>query len=199
MGTQTGFDYKKGFDVDFDLVTGLSEKAVSTKRFLSQMKGMYYDEAAYEASLAAGDALVYEFYEMDAPEDAGHIAMGASITYPGTVGDEYFMTKGHFHTILDTAEAYYCLSGEGIMLMESPEGDVRVFEFKPGQAVYVPPRYAHRSVNTGAVPLVSFFAFRGDAGHDYGAIETKGYRKLITQDDSGGYCLKDNPKWKQDG
>jgi glucose-6-phosphate isomerase len=33
------------------------------------------------------------------------------------------MTKGHFHTILETAEVYYTLSGEGFMLLENPEGD----------------------------------------------------------------------------
>ena len=32
----------------------------------------------------------------------------------------YFMTKGHFHTILDTSEIYYGLSGHGMMLMETP-------------------------------------------------------------------------------
>ena len=40
--------------------------------------------------------MVYEFYEMGAPETDGHLAFGSSITYPGKVGNEYFMTKGHF-------------------------------------------------------------------------------------------------------
>lgn len=103
--------------------------------------------------------------------------------YAGKVGDEYFMTKGHFHTILDTSEVYYCLSGRGAMLMETPEGDVRLVEMKPGEAVYVPPRWAHRSINTGSETLVTFFVFRSDAGHDYGTIEQKGYRKLVVERD----------------
>ncbi len=69
------------------------------------------------------------------------------------------MTKGHFHTILDTGEVYYCLAGQGAMLMETPEGEVSLVEMKPGEAVYVPPRWAHRSINTGKEPLVTFFAF----------------------------------------
>ena len=81
------------------------------------------------------------------------------------------------------------------MIFENPEGDVTFEEFKPGVAVYVPTRYAHRSVNTGSVPMVTFFAFRGDAGHDYGTIETKGYRKLVVKKDGGGYEFIDNPKW----
>ena len=190
------FDFEKGFTLDFALDTGLSKGATSTKRYLSNMKGMFADDNAFEATVSKGDPLAYEFYEIGVPDDAGDVAFGASITYPGKVGDEYFMTKGHFHTILDTAEVYYCLSGKGLMLMENPEGDWSVQELTPGIAVYVPKRYAHRSINIGDTPLVTFFAFRGDAGHDYGTIETKGYRKLVV-DREGQWTVIDNPKWKE--
>jgi glucose-6-phosphate isomerase len=108
------------------------------------------------------------------------------------------MTKGHFHTILETAEAYYALAGEGGMLLENPEGDTAFHPLSPGKAVYVPPRYAHRSINTGKVPLVTFFAFRGDAGHNYGAIETKGYRKLVVEGTNGMYDIIGNPRWRDE-
>ncbi len=190
------FNWLQGFVIDFDLTTGLSKSgAESSKRFVSSMRGMYADEAATEEMIKNGDPLVYEFYEMGAPEKDSDLAFGASITYPGKVGNEYFMTKGHFHTILATAEVYYCLSGEGYMLLESPEGDWSAQPLKPGVMVYVPPRYAHRSINTGSVPMVTFFCFRGDAGHDYGTIETKGYRKLLVEKD-GKVEIVDNPKWK---
>jgi len=192
--TQTMFDWGKGFTVDFSLLNGLSATAVSTKRKLSNMKGIFADGTAYENVLRSGDPLIYEFFELGAPETAGDIAFGSSITYPGKVGNEYYMTKGHFHTILETAEVYYALAGEGGLLLESPEGDTEFFPLMPGKALYVPQRYAHRSVNTGNVPLVTFFAFRGDAGHDYGTIETKGFRKLVVERD-GKFAVVDNPKW----
>ncbi len=191
------FDFTRGFVLDFDKSTGASSGATPTYRHLSQMKGMYRDDAAFETSVATEDALVYEFYELSAPEHEGENAFGTSIVYPGTVGDEYFMTKGHFHTVLDTSEVYYTLSGEGYMLTESPEGDVVAHELSPGKAVYVPRRYAHRSVNTGNVPLVTFFVFRGDAGHDYGTIEEKGFRKLIIKGEDGKPTIIQNPKWKE--
>jgi glucose-6-phosphate isomerase len=105
------------------------------------------------------------------------------------------MTKGHFHTILETAEVYYTLSGEGFMLLENPEGDTSLQPLSPGNALYVPPRYAHRTINAGGVPLVTFFTFRGDAGHNYGAIETKGYRKLVVEGPDRKPQMIDNPKW----
>lgn len=191
------FNWVQGFTIDFDMVTGLSKSsAESSKRQLSQMHGMYADEAAFDELVKKGDPLVYEFYELGAPEAAGDLAFGTSITYPGKVGSEYFMTKGHFHTILETGEVYYCLSGEGYMLMENPEGDWSAQKLSSGMAVYVPQRYAHRSINTGSTPLVTLFSFRGDAGHDYGTIETKGYRKLIVEKD-GKPEIIDNPKWKE--
>lgn len=190
------YNWDRGFLLDFDLANGLSQRAASTKRYLSQMKGMFNDDAAYEKAVAQEDSVVYEFYELGAPETPGDLAFGTSITYPGKVGAEYFMTKGHFHTILDTAEVYYCLSGEGFMLTESPEGDVVLHPLKAGEAVYVPRRYAHRSINSGGTPLVTFFVFRGDAGHDYGTIETKGYRKLVVEQ-AGQPVMVDNPKWKE--
>jgi glucose-6-phosphate isomerase len=189
------FDWEKGFTIDFDLKTGLSKKGQSSVRKLSNLKGMFADNAACDKMIAEGDPLVYEFYELGAPEDAGDVAFGSSITYPGKVGNEYFFTKGHFHTILETAEVYYCLAGEGFMLIESPEGDTHALPLSPGETAYVPKRYAHRSINTGTTPLITFFAFRGDAGHNYGSIEEKGYRKIIVEVD-GKPQIIDNPNWK---
>lgn len=186
---------RKAVVTQFDLKTGLAESKPSLKRHLSAMEGMYADVEAYEAALAKDDYLTYEFYDMDVPYLETETAYGTSITYPGKVGDEYHMTKGHFHTRLETSEIYFCLSGQGLMLMENPEGDVQVEEFVPGRAVYVPARYAHRSINTSATePLITFFAFPGDAGHDYGTIETKGFRKIVVERD-GKPVLLDNPRW----
>lgn len=181
---------------DFDLKSGLSKTKESLQRKLSKMKDMFYDTEAFDKALAAEDTLVYEFYDMGVPNSEKEVAYGTSITYPGKVGDEYFMTKGHFHTVIDTAEIYYCLSGHGYMLMENPEGDWEAAELSAGKAVYVPARYAHRSINiSDSEPLVTFYAFPGHAGHDYGTIETKGFRKLIVQKD-GMPAIIDNPKWK---
>lgn len=188
-------DIRKAVVTDFDLQTGLSTTAQPLRRHLSNLRGIFSDQAAYEADLAEDDRLVYEFFDMGVPEKESEIAYGTSITYPGKVGDEYHMTKGHFHTVLDTAEVYYCLSGQGFMMMESPEGDVQCEELRPGVAVYVPGRYAHRSINTSATEqLITFFAFPGHAGHDYGTIETKGMRKIVVERD-GAPALVDNPNW----
>lgn len=105
-----------------------------------------------------------------------------------------YMTKGHFHEILMTAEVYYCLEGEGGMLIESQEGDTRFLPMTPGKLVYVPKGYAHRTINTGATPLSSLFVYRADTGHDYKTIETKGFRKNVVRE-NGEMRLRNNPFW----
>lgn len=187
-------DWARGFSLDFSPADGLSRGSAPTERRLSAMAGMYADADAAARLVAEKDPVVYAFYELDAPRDAGDLAFGTSILFPGKVGEEYFMTKGHFHSILDTAEVYYCLAGEGMLLTESPGGEVAAHPLAPGRAVYVPKGWAHRSVNTGGATLVTFFAFRADAGHDYGTIEKKGFRRLVVERD-GRPQLIDNPGW----
>jgi len=168
-------------------------------RRLSNMKGQFADQAAYEAALAAGDIVLYQVYEFKRPTNSGELLHGLSIVHPGRIGDEYFMTKGHFHSVLETAEVYYCLQGEGMMVMETPEGDWAVEPLAPGRVLYVPPRWAHRTVNTGGKEdVVTLFVYPGHAGHDYGSIERQGFRKLLV-DRGGKPEIIDNPRWLPPG
>ncbi|GAB4410742.1 MAG: glucose-6-phosphate isomerase [Anaerolineae bacterium] len=186
--------------VPFTLEVSVAEAVLShydnhIQRRLSSMKGQFLDQAAYDALLAREDALLYEVYEIKRPEVAGELLHGLSIVHPGKVGDEYYMTKGHFHTVLETAEVYYCLKGQGMMVMETPEGEWAVEPLRPNTVLYVPPRWAHRSVNTSLTEdLVTFFVYPGHAGHDYRTIETQGFRKLVVEQD-GQPQIVDNPRW----
>jgi glucose-6-phosphate isomerase len=185
----------KSLAIKFSLVDGLAPDKKPIKRMLSDMKGMYLDDAKLDEMLAKQDRIIYEFYNMGMPDDPSELAFGTTILYPGKVGDEYFMTKGHFHERLDTAEIYYCTKGHGYLLMENPEGDVELQEMTAGICVYVPPKFAHRSINiSDKEPFIMFFVFRADAGHDYKTIETKGFRKLIVEK-AGKPEIINNPKW----
>jgi glucose-6-phosphate isomerase, archaeal len=166
-------------------------------RNLSALKGQFLDQQAHEQMLVEDDRLIYEVYEIKRPEVDGELLMGISILHPGKVGSEFFMTKGHFHDVLETSEMYYCLAGEGFMVMENPEGETCVEVLVPGKVLYVPPRWAHRSVCTSRqVDLVTFFVYPAHSGHDYGSIEQQGFRKLVVEGDQGVQII-DNPRWRQ--
>jgi glucose-6-phosphate isomerase len=166
------------------------------KRPLSSLQGLFADREAYTTMLQQEDVMVYEVFEIKRPQEEGELALGISVVHPGMVGTEFFMTKGHFHEILETAEVYYCLLGEGFMVMETPEGDTSVMALRPGTVLYVPPRWAHRSVCTSRqADLVTLFVYPSHAGHDYGTIEQQGFRKLVI-DRGSGIEFVDNPHWK---
>lgn len=154
-----------------------------TERRLSDLRGYFADERTYESMLAREDTLLYEVYEVSRPHQDGEMLMGVSVIHPGKVGDEFFMTKGHFHAVLDTAEVYLVMSGEGCMVMETPEGQTAVEWLTPGKVLYVPPRWAHRAVCTGRQePLVIFFVYPAHAGHDYATIQQSGFCLRVVED-----------------
>jgi glucose-6-phosphate isomerase len=174
----------------------LSEYDNHIVRMLSDMQGQFIDQLAYDSILAEEDRVIYEVYEVKRPEESGELLHGLSIVHPGKVGTEHFMTKGHFHEVLETAEIYYCLHGEGYMVMETPDGDCAVEPLKAQSVLYVPPCWAHRSVNTSLTDdLVTFFVYPAHAGHDYGSIEERGFRKIVV-DHNGTPTILDNPSWK---
>jgi glucose-6-phosphate isomerase len=165
------------------------------QRNLSNMNDQYLNQEAYSNMLSQEDVLLYQVYELKRPEIEGELLHGIAIIHPGKVGDEYFMTKGHYHTVLETAEVYYTLKGCGYMVMETPEGDCVVEELAVGKVLYVPPRWAHRSVNVSSEEdLVMFFVYPGNAGHNYGTIETQGFKKLVVEK-AGKPDIVDNPRW----
>jgi glucose-6-phosphate isomerase len=165
------------------------------RRALRDIGAIFADQEAVQQILSAeGDRLVYEVYVADVPEEDGHLPYCTTVIYPGRVGDEYHMTKGHYHMKRERAEVYLGLSGEGCLLLQNEAGEVRVVEMKPGTAAYVPPGWAHRTANTGDVPFVFFAVYPGDAGHDYGTIETTGFAKILVAQ-NGQPVLKDNPRW----
>ncbi len=182
MKMHEGTSLIQPFSVEFDLEKGLMKNPKNyTARHASDMKGHYKDASALDALIQNGNPLHYEVFECLPPEEYGQIFFCISTLQPGKVGDEYFMTKGHYHTVAHTGELYLCLRGEGFMLMKTADGQVASQPFYRGAMVYVPPYWAHRSVNTGKEPLVSFCSYNAEAGHNYGDIEKEGFIKRVLE------------------
>lgn len=178
--------------VDFD--TGKLEQYDNiVTRCLSDMKGIFFDGASYQNALTEEDSIVYEVYEKNVPIEQGQLAHAVTIIKPGKVGSEYYMTKGHFHVIEDTAELYLCVKGEGGIIMETKEGESKFIKMKCGILVYVAPFWAHRTVNTSNEDFAFLAVYPANAGHDYGTIEEKGFLKVVLER-NGEPEIVDNPK-----
>jgi len=163
----------------------LTPYTTHTRRRASNMRGVFADSAALERLIAAEDPLIYEVFQYDVPEEPGQLVCCTTVLYPGTVGDEYFMTKGHYHTVRDTAEVYLGLGGRGHLLLMNEEGANEVTPMGPGTVAYVPPGWAHRTVNVSPDPFIFFAVYPGQAGHDYETIEKTGFRQQILRGTEG--------------
>jgi len=159
------------------------------ERRLSDMPGYYLDGAGED-----GDPLVYRVHMIPVAETNAEIQCSTTVLEPGTVGDEYYMTKGHFHQIRDRSEIYIGLAGEGRLVMATEDGRHAVEPIHPGTVSYVPGGWAHRSVNVGGDRLVFFAAYVGDAGHDYGTIAERGLPVMVVAGPDGPDVIA-NPRY----
>lgn len=180
---------------------GLGALEGATGRYtkaLADLAGLYEEEESYAEMLAAmGSDIVYEVTEFRPSEAAGDMIFGVTRMVPGRVGNEYFMTRGHIHQQVDRPEMYYVQKGQGVMLMESPYGDIRTMAMGPQSICYVPPCWIHRSVNVGAEELVMVFAYPADSGQDYETIERAGgMRMRVIDDGAGGWKLAENARYR---
>lgn len=163
------------------------------EKFLPDLQGLYRDADAYHRALAADDGRPVYWVESSQTEAGpGGLITGISVLEPGTVGEEYAMTRGHLHAIADRSELYVGLAGRGVLIMDTPAGDSRVVEISSGQAVYVPGGWVHRSVNVGTERLSTLFCYAADAGQDYAIIERAGGMSLLVVTDGDGWAVRPN-------
>jgi glucose-6-phosphate isomerase len=174
----------------YDVKTGTIPGAPTVERYLSDMQGYFVDQTAYAVALAKGNPLLYTVAAVEPATGDGALHYGIGRILPGRIGDEYFMTKGHFHAWRPAAEYYIGLSGEGVMLLESEDGSEReMVPLLPDSAVYVPGHIAHRTVNTGTQPLVYLGIYPAEAGHDYGAIAERNFYSVIVERAGKPVCM----------
>lgn len=187
--------YMNPFVTEVDFASGkLSAPGYVIQRKLSDMASMYADEAAARRTLVdEGDRLIYEVQGLELPDEEGQIPHCTTRILPGRIGDEYHMTKGHYHARREQGEVYFGLHGRGCLVMQTETGETSVVQMVAGSAAYVPPFWAHRTVNVGDEDFVFFSVWEARAGHDYGAIERDGFRKLVLMRD-GQPTVVDNPR-----
>jgi len=154
------------------------EESIKT---LGQFANIYKDEAAWRAMDPETEVYRVRVWKPVPDGKLGGLFWGSTVLQPGRVGEEYFMTHGHFHTIRDRAEFYATIRGTGAMLFMDEEGNSSSHAMNPGTVHYIPGNVAHRVVNTGAVPLIFFASWPSDAGYDYAEIRTRGFSKRIVQ------------------
>jgi glucose-6-phosphate isomerase len=171
--------------VAIDYLTGRIEGAplLSSTKTLGAMLPAYAD--AQSAGRLDPDTVVYRVKCWLPVEEgtAGGLFIGTTTIEPGKVGEEYFMTQGHFHATRDRAEFYLTLAGEGGLILMGEDRRTRWEPMLPGTVHYIPGAVAHRVANTGSAPLSFLGCWPSDAGHDYETIRRAGFGARLREVD----------------
>lgn len=155
------------------------------ERRASDLRGLCADEHARARLEASGNPVVYRVDGVSVPEVAGEVPFSITTIQPGVIGEEFFFTKGHWHTAFE-GEIYLGLEGRGVLLAYDGT-DVQTVELFDGAIGYIPPGWGHRTVNTGSEPFRFLAIYPGAAGHDYRRVLDEGLGARIVRAPDGGY------------
>ena len=134
-------------------------------RRLSDLKGCFKNGDAWKKEVDQEDQIVYQVISSIVPESARELPQSITTIYPGNCGGELYMTKGHQHPD-PQGEIYFGLEGSGGIIMFDGKQSSWI-EITAGKIGYIPPGWAHRSVNTGDDAYKFLAVYPGSAGHDY--------------------------------
>lgn len=163
--------------LEFDFSTGLLQGTPVLSRIvtLADLGLVFRDEPARLRMDAATVVYRVHSFQPVSEDTQGGLFWGTTAIEPGIVGDEYFMTRGHFHAKRESSEYYATLHGEGALILMDEDRQTCSQPMSRGSLHYIPGKVAHRVVNTGSEPLVFCACWPSDAGHDYQSIASAGF------------------------
>lgn len=154
---------------------------INQTRKLKDIPDIFQDEKAYSEKNQEQLAYTVQAWLPVADGNSGGLYFGASTIYPGKVGNEYFMTKGHFHSKSDRAEFYLGIQGKGMLILMDRNRKTWAEEVYPGSLHYIGGEIAHRLANTGTENLIVGACWPSDAGYDYEEIALNGFSARLVE------------------
>lgn len=148
------------------------EKSYDKKsiRKLSDMSGFFKNKKEVNKILEKKDIELYNVYI----KEFSPINIGLTVINPGTIGKEYYFTKGHVHAN-KTPEFYILLEGKGKLLIQKSKP--KIINLKKGKIALIPESYAHRLINTGKNKLKVLTIYHEESKPKYGIKFKKTFLK----------------------
>lgn len=147
---------------DFEKTIKHFEKFKPKIRKLKDVAAWYYDKNSAEKELKKNpDKEIYRTYT----DSFSPINLTLTVINPGTIGKEFFMTKGHVHK-KKTPEFYILLEGKGKLLIQKGKL-IKVINLKKGEIALIPKGFAHRLINTGRKKLKVLTIYDEKSKPDY--------------------------------
>jgi glucose-6-phosphate isomerase len=196
--SMSAVDYRPPFLAFLDAATfEIQPNTGGYVKLFRHLDGIYADEKSFQQMVEdRGAEIAYRVHELRFTGQSNDLITGISVLNPGKIGSEFFMTRGHLHQRADRPETYYCISGHGILLLETLEGKVEAVEMRPGSLIYVPPFWVHRSVNVGSEIFATIFSYPADAGQNFEIVrQAGGFKLLVVDNGEHGWKLSPNPRY----
>lgn len=158
------------------------EQVVTSKKCFKDARHFYENEDCD----VSDDQIMYEVYSYSEGDAAqvGNLNWGLTVMKPISINNECNMTRGHFHENLNCAEFYFCLHGEGLLLLLDEQGNCSAEEMRIGSVHHIDGKQAHRLVNTGNEELRVGACWPTIAGHDYARIENHPFTVRIFKENN---------------
>ena len=155
------------------------EGIIHSEKKIKDLKGVFGDEDAFNK--LDPNILVYQVQSLLPVKEGtpGGLYFGTTTIQPGKIGNEYFMTRGHFHENADRGEYYWGLQGEGMLILMDTNRRTWAERMFPGSLHYIGSYVAHRVANTGNLPLIFGACWISDAGHNYEDIAQNGFSSRL--------------------
>jgi len=150
---------------------------------LAELSGLFRDQRAYAAMNPEREIYRVRVWAPVSAGEEGGLFWGVTLLQPGKVGDEYFMTHGHFHVNRTRAEYYATVAGQGMLMRMNGQRTTWGEAMAPGTIHYIRGEHAHRVVNVGTEPLIFWACWGSDAGYHYGAIRELGFGAAVVERD----------------
>jgi glucose-6-phosphate isomerase len=169
--------------INFNDFSLSGKPVINNQKTIQDVANIFLDQNAVSSLPASTIAYSVQVW-LPVPENtSAGLFFGTSTIMPGKVGNEYFMTKGHFHAKSDRAEFYWGVQGKGMLLLMDRNRNTWAEEVTPGSLHYIPGETAHRLVNTGDKNLVVGACWPSDAGYDYEEIALHGFSARLLEID----------------
>jgi glucose-6-phosphate isomerase len=155
-----------------------------SSKTLGQLRGIFRGQKEWERM--DPERVIYRVQWVPPVPDGteGGLIWGNTAIEPGRVGDEYFMTHGHFHAKSSRSEFYLTIKGTGLLVLMDRNRNGWAEQMSPGSIHYIHVDLAHRVVNCGNETLRFVACWPSDAGHDYASILERGFSLRVI--DQGG-------------
>jgi len=172
-----------GNSIDYDNGQICGNAVHNYTKYLKDLSHIFEDEVAFSNS--DGNKVIYLVQAIFPVQEGieGGLFYGRTIIYPGKVGNEYYMTKGHFHKKADRGEFYWGIEGEGLLLLMDENRNCSAEKIYPGSLHYISEHIAHRTINTGDSILSFGACWPSDAGHNYQEIMDNGFSARLKEID----------------